>query len=118
MRNKPLHPPSTSSPVRLRAAVALVGALVGATVACSLNPQPLPPGEDDRIAADPTGAPSAGGTFNDAASTPLDAGSPPLAPDGAPVSDAGSDSAPLDAAPDVATDASPADAATDAATRD
>lgn len=117
MRNKPLHPPSPSSSARLRPAMALtlVGALVGATVACSLNPQPLPPGdgEDDRIAAEPTGEPSTGGgNFSDAASTPLDAQAPPLV-------DAGNaDAAPVDAARDGGDADAATDAAADAATRD
>lgn len=117
--NKP-HPQSTFSSARLRPAMALtlVGALVGATVACSLNPQPLPPDDDDRIAADPTGAPSTGGgNFSDAESSPRDAGTPPLAPDGAPAVDGGgADAAPADASVDAAPDAAP-DAAADA-TRD
>lgn len=122
MRNTPPHAPSksksasTSPLARHRSAMALtlVGALVGATVACSLNPQPLPPEDDDRIAANPTGEPSAGGTFGDASeSSPRDAAAPPAPLDGSPRLDAGADAPPADAA----TDASPADAATDA-TRD
>jgi hypothetical protein len=77
-------------PNKLHTSLALVAAglvgLVGA--ACSLNPQPLPPIDDDRVGADPT-TPNAGGTA-DGGSFAKDAGPPPPAPqDAAPSADAG-----------------------------
>ncbi|MBL0195743.1 MAG: hypothetical protein IPQ09_16250 [Myxococcales bacterium] len=62
-----------------------------------MNPQPLPPGDDDRIAAEPTGAPSAGGNFGDGeAALPRDASTPPLS-DASPGLDGSSPDASVDA---------------------
>ena len=70
----------------LVAAIGLVG-LVGA--ACSLNPQPLPPIDDDRVSANPT-TPNTGGPPADGGTFAKDAGPPPPAPqDAAPSSDGG-----------------------------
>lgn len=95
-------------------AVGLVG------VACTLNPQPLPPGDEgDTTSATPTPTedPSGGTSFNDGGSPPAkDAGAPRL--DGGAPPDASADAS-RDGSTDGSTDASDAsvDSSTDA-TRD
>lgn len=84
----------------LVAAVGLVG-LVG--VACSLNPQPLPPSDDDRVSAEPT-TPNAGGAPADSGSFTKDAGPPPNPlQDGGQSTDAGRVDATVDGGGDATT---------------
>ncbi len=92
------------SVVALVVGVGLVG-----VVACNLNPQPLPPDDDDRVSASPT-SPSGGGPADGAPARPIDAGaffdgSPPPTP-----RDSGTDGATDGSveAGDAATDASDA----------
>lgn len=102
------HPATAVEPVArpgLRPAAwvfLVVGGLVGATLAaCSLNPQPLPPVDDERATATPDLPSTGGGTFGDADVLHSDASSPPND------TDAGAD-----ATTDATTDGDAADAAT------
>ncbi len=96
---------------------ALALALAGLVAACSLNPQPLPPGDDDeRNAAAPTGAPTTGGDFAEGGQGRSDAAQPPMA-DAAATPEGGRDASPdADAAADA--DATSGEGGSDAGARD
>lgn len=94
-----------------RAIVLLAMASFAIASACSLNPQPFPPGSPDGSFADDAGFKDAAGGFGDASVS--DVGAPP--PNDAAAADAGdaSEEDASDAAPDAETDAA-TDAAADA----